>query len=799
MYDYSRLKIKVDDPLIAKWALHILGRLQETSETDCESFGESVFNELALHRLIDQADPEVLPSLFRLLPARSFSPLTDSIVNKWPSWESVTASWSAKVIAQLEPGLAVGLFEEFVSSKNCFRDANKTYGVIESLAEMAPGQGAKIRERLLDAYLGLRASFVIKMFFPEMFNLAYQHNCQEAFKLLQKLPAVADKDYRFDSLLQSIYRKVAGGLPYFRLARDIIEEETHLSFAGISRLFMDNAPLGEMDKLCRSGKTSAMHKALELFPSRQNPEEPVTVELAGKLLEVEGKLPDREQKECLAGLIIALLAYEYAVSEPGWSTCGLAELVDYAASDISLLPGYDDMVKRLMELDRDEVTEKLVDRYPEEWETYGGVTMADIMGDLGYPEFAPVLLKSLDEDGDYLCEAAMYALGKIGEAAEMEICEHWDSLSKSQQIFSFGALEHCGGERTVKLLMDIFPEMKGHDIEQWCMTALSVPDPRLIEVLEPELRREQHIIDETFLTLCSLLDYDYPCLQEVKARWMENEEQRRAKREAFDKGPIEDWMTESINLELSCPLCGESNTYGVDTLFVGMESEDHCPFIGQELCCLSCGQLAELKMTAKGHLAVTAELMKAMAVKEMGREYEGPIEFADARLADGRVVSLGESISHYKNRIEKKPDSVVDLISLGNCYRKVNHPTRAREIFKKAIETNPAYVEASLGLAYLLKEDSRYLEAFEVLDRTLEHRKQWKFCRLRSITEQQFHHAFADLYNDLRSFLKIKDKPALHYTFAETPTKKSRKIGRNEPCPCGSGKKYKKCCLGKED
>lgn len=24
------------------------------------------------------------------------------------------------------------------------------------------------------------------------------------------------------------------------------------------------------------------------------------------------------------------------------------------------------------------------------------------------------------------------------------------------------------------------------------------------------------------------------------------------------------------------------------------------------------------------------------------------------------------------------------------------------------------------------------------------------------------------------------------------------KIGRNAPCPCGSGKKYKKCCLTKE-
>ena len=23
-----------------------------------------------------------------------------------------------------------------------------------------------------------------------------------------------------------------------------------------------------------------------------------------------------------------------------------------------------------------------------------------------------------------------------------------------------------------------------------------------------------------------------------------------------------------------------------------------------------------------------------------------------------------------------------------------------------------------------------------------------------------------------------------------------KKVGRNEPCPCGSGKKYKKCCGG---
>jgi preprotein translocase subunit SecA len=30
--------------------------------------------------------------------------------------------------------------------------------------------------------------------------------------------------------------------------------------------------------------------------------------------------------------------------------------------------------------------------------------------------------------------------------------------------------------------------------------------------------------------------------------------------------------------------------------------------------------------------------------------------------------------------------------------------------------------------------------------------------------------------------------------FREEPVVKGRKVDRNEPCPCGSGRKYKKCC-----
>jgi preprotein translocase subunit SecA len=43
----------------------------------------------------------------------------------------------------------------------------------------------------------------------------------------------------------------------------------------------------------------------------------------------------------------------------------------------------------------------------------------------------------------------------------------------------------------------------------------------------------------------------------------------------------------------------------------------------------------------------------------------------------------------------------------------------------------------------------------------------------------------------------LPDKPFV-YKGGEQTVVKGEKVGRNDPCPCGSGKKYKKCCLGKD-
>ena len=53
------------------------------------------------------------------------------------------------------------------------------------------------------------------------------------------------------------------------------------------------------------------------------------------------------------------------------------------------------------------------------------------------------------------------------------------------------------------------------------------------------------------------------------------------------------------------------------------------------------------------------------------------------------------------------------------------------------------------------------------------------------------------LYNPLNNS-GISEIDDLFCNYSNVPYQRDIvKIGRNDPCPCGSGKKFKKCCMGK--
>lgn len=59
------------------------------------------------------------------------------------------------------------------------------------------------------------------------------------------------------------------------------------------------------------------------------------------------------------------------------------------------------------------------------------------------------------------------------------------------------------------------------------------------------------------------------------------------------------------------------------------------------------------------------------------------------------------------------------------------------------------------------------------------------------------HEAKADWLYHIKAWDNIIDpakQQQMLYDWRQSKIVRSEKIGRNDPCPCGSGKKYKKCC-----
>ncbi len=72
----------------------------------------------------------------------------------------------------------------------------------------------------------------------------------------------------------------------------------------------------------------------------------------------------------------------------------------------------------------------------------------------------------------------------------------------------------------------------------------------------------------------------------------------------------------------------------------------------------------------------------------------------------------------------------------------------------------------------------------------------WKFYEPDAIAKRQQRWQEEDAKEKLRDDYGDEDYEDLGYQ--EPYVRPEPKIGRNDPCPCGSGKKYKKCCLAKE-
>jgi tetratricopeptide (TPR) repeat protein len=594
-------------------------------------------------------------------------------------------------------------------------------------------------------------------------------------------------------------------------------------FQSARALFRDDAPLAHIDRALADDPRVALEDLFERI--EQLDDSPATA-LVTELRRASWQEIPRENLPALRDLAAAVLAESWLAPPEDLVALELTTALGLLSLPLPRAPFHGHLAEALRRHPPVAVAEGLEVRFDEVMDgpLDAPLRLLEAAGDLASPEVLPFLIGAMGDDCvEELCEAAADALSRIGEPGALALIERWDQLQSSMRCYAFAVFERVADEHVQRFLVERGDELLEDDPPLFAWAASCVPDSRLAAKLASRLADAGGDEIEAFYIICRLLGESPPELEAVASRLARN---RAAESEIPDL--LDRWEEERfLWLLLRCPECGTVAEYRAQRIFVDPERDEADPYVADEIPCRSCGALTDLELTRDARERILGAVLRDMAASaggdgdSFGDELEvddevafeiddelevddedadgadddeddsGPIIYASARLFDGRLVAMSEAVALYQGRLAEDPADVESLLSLANSYQTAERPASAERLYRRALELDPGLVEASWSLALSLLERGRPRDAFATLREAVHHLSCWRFLRLSGGTPATFRGEVGELYNELRAFLGATDAP-------EAPASlfafRGRKVGRNEPCPCGSGRKYKKCC-----
>ncbi|HSQ06440.1 MAG TPA: SEC-C metal-binding domain-containing protein [Chromatiaceae bacterium] len=780
----SLAKGKLNDPILMEWALRHYQDAQAGTPQRREAMEQDWFDDLTLRRWLDSDDQAMLARLFSELPADRFANLGPSIGARWGQWGGNLACAAAPVLARHAPDLAWRCFAEPEAKRH--RDMDAVLGIVHALPLLPPEPARALLGAIAEEVRGGRHSqLALDTLWNGLLWAGLRIDRPVAEAAIQARLGDGSDDRALEDTLGGIARGLFGSRRYARLASDIRQGQTRQDFRSLSALFRDDAPLDRLDQWSRGQVTRS---DLTGLVAQYIDDDDRRIILA--VLHALGTQGVERHWDRLADFLIGCVAAACERDAIDTSQMPLQETVGLLAADLSSLPQEEALSARLADFDQGAVADMLSETLQREKGAYGGMVIARVMGRLGWEAFVPVLTDSInDESGDLVCDAARDALVRLGEPARDHLIAHWDRLDVVQRIYGLSVIVTVGGEPVASFAFDQQHDLLREDPESWCQLALAAPDQRLVERLERELPRRQGLFDETFYQLVHLLGLDHPRLAAVAERVRRRRAEQQARSAAFERG---DWFQETLSLPLRCPACGDTNEYAVRRVAVMPMAVGDQPLLGQELACSSCGQWADLEITNEARLVLAGEFIRLGAERLEGLAGKSKVLAAPAVSLNGRLRPVVEVVSHCRDAVAEHPAAVGDWVRLAYCYqRALDRPRHGGRYAEQALRQDPNAVEAVILRAHALTLEGEEQQAFDLLDRALAAKDQWRFFLRDLATPAEVAAQFAGLYNELRHRLGRGDRPSLHGAFLAAKTK----VGRNDPCPCGSGRKYKKCCL----
>ncbi len=778
------------DPFVAKWVMERIKFAREIGDQGQADELEALFDETTLRQIIETDRWDLVFDVFTSLETSLFIPVQGYMLDNWQFWKGARARLFAVRIAELAPQDFHRILTRFVEFPDILLDKEKLSGALRAVARMGK-DAADIAKALVAKVEGRGDDGAWWHLLVEMVQATTGSDTSKAVALLARGFEEAegeDEKRSLEAALSAAYEVLSPALPYFQHAGGRLERSGQ-GFHDLPELFESGAPLKPMDKAARAKGRDRLAAALELLPGESG-----SSKAAGFARALAGTAPnlhDNRDCEMLASFLLAATAAHHARRSFTFEGYEMSSLIGIASYDIADLPCYQAVVDALRRFHIQELAPAMVKALRKACNHYGGVHMTRMMGDLRHAGFVDRLIDCISKSSrDFIAESAHVALAKIGIEARETIIGRWSDFDSSQRIYGYGVLERIGGdERTVQFLAERFPEVRSQpgDLELWCLAAEAVPDRRFLDLLEGQLHRKLSAVDETYSTLCAVLDIERPLLNEARKRARQRKDKVSSK--PLDELTVEDVMDKPPNMELRCESCGETNQFEMPGIYISLKHPKDHFCIGGDISCPSCGSLGPFEPGKMGLMAVTAELVKYSMAVGQGVKYRGPIHFLIASLHNGRLVSPRTAVQEYRRRVERDPDSVPDLLGLGNIYVHIGSRKLAAVCFGKCLALEPACAEAAFSLAKIRLDGGDPGGAFRLLHDTWRLHDQWRFHRLKESSPEDFTWSFVGLCTTIARKL---GKPKLSMT--ERASVGAGKPGRNASCLCGSGKKYKKCC-----
>jgi tetratricopeptide (TPR) repeat protein len=780
---------KLYDPIVMEWALLRYRHADLRGSDKCCEMERLWFHDLILSRWLDSHDHDILANMFRTLPARLFINLKQAVLSRWMGWSGSLGSCATPVLAKCAPEEAVPLLCRHIEESAS--DLNKTLAVFICLGDLPPPAARELLDKAMLSMARFDDEDVGKAILTQtLLQPASLHNEEYFWELVKICGRIAPLDKgRITQTLKAIFLALAGSDALMTLAEHSFQSDGDFSYSGLAALFYSDAPLKECDSLVI--EPASWPRAKALLETHSNSPAVAKAATVCRVFEEQTEI----DHSVLTSFAVASVLNAYEIDKIAVDSLSLEQTLDLLSLNVPKCRHFEQLAQRLGNFEKQAVAQAISDRLPALADKWGSLHLAKMAGHLRLDATAASLLDCLtNETGDYLCETASDALARLGESAASIVVERWDGLDSSQQIYGRSLLEKIGGETTCQFALDRFNELfhhDHHDHHEWCRLIEACPDVRTIRLIEPELNRKQPAIDECYYLLCMLAGEEPVGLEAVRDRVWRHRRHILDHRANFEAGNF-GALFETLTLTLRCEKCGEVNRYDVKSVVYGKSASEAAVFVRDDIRCASCGQWADFELTTEAYMQMSAALLVRAARRKTESDDADShelIQFIDVQYR-WQTRPAPEVMAELKSAAEKYPDNIVNHLRLARLQYVFGRRGRAEECYQAALRLEPNSMEAGLGLAKILSDGGQQSEAFGRLCQMLDAKNDWRFFRTDELSPKSLADEFARLFNKLHGNLRVRHRPLLHATALES----RRKVGRNDPCPCGSGAKYKKCC-----